>query len=160
MGPELHLNVSGQQEPLLLLDLYSLQGLNCTWRHLTAVFRLQKLVLHLDISIDNSSLCYICMSLDSRSLCYIWTYLDYRGPSYIWTSRLQEPVLYLDISKLQEPLLHLDVSWVSWLQGRVLHLDYKSLCNIWTYLDYRSQCYIWTYRKLQERLFKQTVLEK
>jgi hypothetical protein len=49
-GPELHLDVSGQQEPLLLLDLYSLQGLNCTWTHLTAISRLQKTALHLDIS--------------------------------------------------------------------------------------------------------------
>jgi hypothetical protein len=78
-GPELHLNVSGQQEPLLLLDLYSLQGLNCTWTHLTAVSIDYRSLCYIWTFLDYSSLCFICMSLDSRSLCYIWTYLDNRS---------------------------------------------------------------------------------
>jgi hypothetical protein len=31
-GPELHMDKPGQQEALLLLDLYTLQGLSFTWK--------------------------------------------------------------------------------------------------------------------------------
>ncbi len=50
-GPELHLNLSGQEEPLLLLDVSALEGLSCTW---TCLFK--------------------------RSLCISWTSLHYTGP--------------------------------------------------------------------------------
>ncbi len=46
----------------MLLDLYTLQGLSCTWTYP-----------------DYKSLCYIWMHLDYRSLCCSWTCLHYRG---------------------------------------------------------------------------------
>ncbi len=81
-GPELHLDVSGQQEPLLLLDVATQQGTE----------------LHLDLPRQQEPM----LLLDVYTL---------EGPElYPDVSTLQSPVQHLDVSALQGTELHLDLS--------------------------------------------------
>jgi hypothetical protein len=74
-GSELHLDVSGQQEPLLLSGMSTLQGLSYTWTYL-----------------DYRSLCCSLTCLHYRGLSCTWTYLDYRSlccPGLVYPTRTQ-----------------------------------------------------------------------
>ncbi len=110
----LHLDVSGQQEPLLT----TLQGpLSCTWTYL-----------------HYSSLCCTWKYLDYINLCCFWTCLHYRTWC-IWTyQHLRGLSFTLDAPSLhgqEEQVLHLDVSTS---QGLVPHMEVSIL---------RGLCYTW-----------------
>jgi hypothetical protein len=78
-GPELHIYMSGQQEPLLLLDVTTLyRGLRCTWTWTTGA----------------------CAGLDLSTSHGAELHLD--------VATLQKPVLHLDVSTSQGPELHPD----------------------------------------------------
>ncbi len=82
LGPELHLNVFGQQEPLLHPYVSTPTG---AWDALE-LSTLQKPVLLLDVSIPQSLSCtWTC--LDNRSLCCCW----------MWLGKLQRHKLQLNL---------------------------------------------------------------
>ncbi len=126
-GPQLHLDVSAQQEPLPLLDISSLKESE----------------LHLDVSAQQEPL----PLLDVSTLKGSELHLD--------VSAQQEPLPLLDVSTLKGSELHLVVNYMSLhlcCSWTCLHYrgeacaapgrDRKNrgLSCIWTYLDNRSLC--------------------
>ncbi len=116
-GPELHLDVSGQQWLCSTTDACAAIGIVYT----------------------------LCLSftwacLHHRVLCCTWFGFLYTGPydepvlvlttvaciccSWTYLYTLQIPVLLLDVSTQQSPVLHLDLST---FQGPELHLDVSTL---------------------------------
>ncbi len=93
-GPELEIDMSTLERPVLLLEMSSPQqmGRSCTWTCL-----------------DNNSLCCSWADLHYRFLCCTRTCLHNVPELHLDLSALPSPVLHLDGFPLQGPEVYLDV---------------------------------------------------